>query len=155
MLALLDALHLPAAHVVGWSDGGNTGLSLALHHPGRVKSLVTMGANLFADTTAIEGRLLRQVQKARHHGPSRNRRLTALLADYPRMTPAELTALRVPTLVLAGEKDVIKEAHTRLIASSIPGAQLLILPGLTHYAPQEKPEVFNQVVLDFLARQPR
>ncbi|RZK51127.1 MAG: alpha/beta fold hydrolase, partial [Hymenobacter sp.] len=59
MVALLDALRVPAAHLVGWSDGGNTGLSMALHHPARVKSLVTMGANIYADTTALDGRLLR------------------------------------------------------------------------------------------------
>jgi len=153
--ALLDALHLPAAHVLGWSDGGNTGLSLALHYPARVKSLITMGANLFADSTAIDGRLLRYVQQASHHGPQRARRLNALMASYPRMQPTELAALRVPVLVLAGEKDVIKTAHTQLIAASIPGAQLRILPGLTHYAPQEDPAAFNQVVLEFLARQRR
>ena len=152
MLALLDSLHVPAAHVVGWSDGGNTGLSLALHHPERVRSLITMGANLQADSSAVDGRLLTYVQQARHHGPARVRRLNALMADYPRMTPTELSKLRVPTLVLAGEKDVIKDAHTRLIASSIPGAELRILPGVTHYAPQEKPEEFNRAVLEFLAR---
>ncbi|MGI4870403.1 MAG: alpha/beta fold hydrolase [Janthinobacterium lividum] len=151
VLALLDALHLPAVRIVGWSDGGNTGLSLALHYPGRVQALVTMGANLFADTTAIDGQLLRYVQQARHHGPERNRRLNALMADYPQLSPAGLAAIAAPTLVLAGEKDVIKEAHTRLIAASIPKAQLVILPGLTHYAPQENPALFNKTVLDFLA----
>jgi pimeloyl-ACP methyl ester carboxylesterase len=155
VLALLDALHLPAAHVLGWSDGGNTGLSLALHHPARVKSLITMGANLFADSTAIDGRLLRYVQQASQRGPRRERRLNALLADYPRMQPAELAAIRVPVLVLAGEKDVIKMPHTQLIAASIPGAQVRILPGLTHYAPQEDPAAFNKVVLEFLDRQRR
>jgi pimeloyl-ACP methyl ester carboxylesterase len=155
VLALLDALHLPAAHVLGWSDGGNTGLSLALHHPARVKSLITMGANLFADSTAIDGRLMRYVQQASHRGPQRERRLNALMASYPRMQPAELAALNVPVLVLAGEKDVIKTSHTQLIAASIPGAQLRLLPGLTHYAPQEDPAAFNQVVLEFLARQRR
>jgi|GEM_PF-169815 len=154
VLALLDALHLPAAHIVGWSDGGNTGLSLALRHPARVKSLVTMGANLTADSSAIDGRLLRYVQQASHHGPQRARRLNALMATYPQMPAAALAALRVPVLVLAGEKDVIKEAHTRLIAASIPGAQVRILPGLTHYAPQENPALFNQVVLDFVGQHP-
>ena len=152
MVALLDALHVPAAHIVGWSDGGNTGLSLALHYPARVKSLVTMGANLYADTTAIDGRLMQAVVKASHHGPERARRLNALMVNYPQMKPADLTPIKVPVLVLAGEKDVIKEAHTQLIAASIPGAQVVILPGLTHYAPQENPVLFNQTVLDFLAR---
>ena len=154
MVALLDALHVPAAHVVGWSDGGNTGLSLALHHPARVKSLVTMGANLFADTTAVDAKLLGQVRQASQRGPKRERRLNALLLNYPQMKPAELATIKAPVLVLAGEKDIIKEAHSRLIAGSIPGAQVRILPSVTHYAPQENPALFNQAVLDFLAKQP-
>ena len=152
MVALLDALRIPAAHVVGWSDGGNTGLSLALHHPARVRSLVTMGANLYADTTAVEASILKYFGEARRHGPAPTRRLAGLVLDYPRMTPAELSRIQTPALVLAGEKDVIKEAHTRLIAASIPGAQLAILPGLSHYAPQENPAVFNAAVLEFLAK---
>jgi pimeloyl-ACP methyl ester carboxylesterase len=114
-----------------------------------------MGANVYADTTAIDGRLMRYVQQASHHGPTRARRLNTLMVDYPRMMPAELATVKVPVLVLAGEKDVIKEAHTRLIGASIPGARVVILPGLTHYAPQENPALFNQTVLDFLATQPK
>ncbi|MBF9238565.1 alpha/beta fold hydrolase [Hymenobacter sp. BT683] len=152
MVALLDALHVPAAHVVGWSDGGNTGLSMALHHPARVRSLVTMGANLYADTTAVEAGILDEIRENLRRGPARYRRITTLLLDYPRMKPAELAAIKAPVLVLAGEKDVIKEAHTRLIAASIPGAQVTILPGLSHFAPQEDPAVFNAAVLDFLAK---
>ena len=159
--ALLTALHLPAAHVVGWSDGGNTGLSLALHHPQQVKRLVTMGANLWADTLAVTSATMKEV----HQGIRQTtllypfmktarqvRPLAVLLRDYPRMKPAELAGIAAPTLVLAGEKDMIKEAHSRLIAASIPRGEVQILPGLTHYAPQESPAVFNAAVLKFLGQ---
>jgi pimeloyl-ACP methyl ester carboxylesterase len=149
MVALLDALHLPAAHVLGWSDGGNTGLSLALHYPGRVRSLAAMGANLFADTTAVDAGILSYFRQASRQAPAAQRRLSRLVLNYPRLQPAELAALQLPVLVLAGEKDVIKETHTRLIAASIPGAQLHILPQLSHYAPQENPALFNERVLRF------
>ena len=76
--------------------------------------------------------------------------MMVLLLKYPRMKPAELQGISVPTLVLAGEKDLIKEAHSRLIAASIPHGQVQILPKLTHYAPQEDAAVFNQAVLQFL-----
>ena len=161
MRALLDSLHVPAAHVVGWSDGGNTGLSLALRYPGRVRALVTMGANLYADTTAVDAKMLKEVRQMYRLttvvGPfkqefHRAHRLTAMLLHYPQMRPAQLGAIRAPTLVIAGEKDIIKRPHTELIAKSIPGAQLAILPGLTHYAPQENPVLFNQTLLDFLAQ---
>lgn len=159
MQALLEQLSIPAAHVVGWSDGGNTGLSMALRYPARVRSLVTMGANLYADTTSVDAKMLKEVRQGKllftalspfKQQFRRGRRLTTMLLKYPQMQPGQLQAIAAPVLVLAGEKDIIKEAHTRLIAQHIPGAQLTIFPGLTHYAPQENGPLFNQTVLDFL-----
>ncbi len=51
--ALLEALKIDSAHVIGWSDGGINGLLLAMHHPEKVKKLAVTGANLTADTTAV------------------------------------------------------------------------------------------------------
>ncbi|MBF9143180.1 alpha/beta fold hydrolase [Hymenobacter properus] len=161
MSALLKALNIPAANVVGWSDGGNTGLSLALHHPQQVKKLVTMGANLWADTLAVTPATLKEVHKGKtmttllypiNKQARKVRPLMTLLLDYPRMKGADLAGIAAPTLVLAGEKDLIQPAHTRLIASSIAKGEVKILPGLTHYAPQENPAVFNATVLEFLGR---
>lgn len=163
MRALLDTLGIRQAHVLGWSDGGNTGLSLALRYPARVKSLVTMGANLYYDKTAVDTKTRHDVQRMRvlstvlapfNANFRRARRLVTLLAKYPRMQPAQLAAIKAPTLVLAGEKDLILEPHTRLIGRSIPGARVLILPGLSHYAPREDPAAFNQAVLSFLRALP-
>ena len=159
MSALLTALHIPAANVVGWSDGGNTGLSLALHHPQQVKRLVTMGANLWADTMAVTAATIKEVRQGKmqttllwpiNKQARKMRPLMVLLLNYPRMKATDLAGISAPTLVLAGEKDLIKDAHSRLIASSIPHGQVQILPGLTHYAPQEAPAVFNAAVLGFL-----
>ncbi|WP_165903719.1 alpha/beta fold hydrolase [Hymenobacter gummosus] len=163
MRALLDTLRLPAAHVVGWSDGGNTGLSLATRYPTRVLSLTTMGANLYCNKTSVEAKTLREVRLIHAAGLvlgpfkphfRRARRLSTLLLRYPQMRPEQLSAVQAPTLVLAGEKDVILESHTRLIASHISGAQLHIFPGLTHYAPQEDRTGFNEVLLAFLRQLP-
>lgn len=163
MSALLKTLNIPAAHVVGWSDGGNTGLSLALHHPQQVKKLVTMGANLWADTLAVTAATLKEVHKGKQlttllYPVSKRMRqmrpLMVLLLDYPRMKAADLAGIAAPTLVLAGEKDVIQDTHSRLIASSLPHGQLHIFPGLTHYAPREDPAAFNAAVLGFLQAQP-
>ena len=159
MSALLKSLSLPAADVVGWSDGGNTGLSLALHHPEQVRRLSVMGANLYANSTVLPEKFLQQI---RHDKKKltlvwplkadfrKSRRLVNILLKYPRMTTQELQQIKAPTLVLAGEKDIIKEPHTRLIAANIPGSQLVIFPGLSHYAQQENPALFNETVLKFL-----
>jgi len=161
MSALLKALNIPAAHVVGWSDGGNTGLSLALHHPQQVKKLVTMGANLWADTLAVTPATLKEVRQGKklttllyplNKQARQVRPLMVLLLDYPRMKATDLAGITAPTLVLAGEKDVIQPAHTQLIASSLPHGQVHIFPGLTHYAPREDPAAFNAAVLAFLGQ---
>src|SRR5882762_7343948 len=52
--ALLTALHIDSANVIGWSDGGIEGLLLAIRHPGKVKKLAITGANLRPDTSAVD-----------------------------------------------------------------------------------------------------
>lgn len=51
---LLNELKLDSVNVLGWSDGGNTGLILAMQHPEKVKKLAIMGANLYNDNTAVQ-----------------------------------------------------------------------------------------------------
>src|SRR5580765_6527562 len=51
--ALLDALRIDSAYVLGWSDGGINALLLAIRHPSKVKKLVATGANLWPDSTAM------------------------------------------------------------------------------------------------------
>lgn len=155
---LLDSLHLPSAHIVGWSDGGNTGLLLAQRYPSYVRKLVTMGANLFPTTAAVEAKMLRQSKRGRQlllqQGKTAQARLLTLVLTEPHLTYADLATIQAPTLVLAGEKDIIKRAHTQAIAAHLPHAQVVILPGVTHYAPQENPALFNETVLHFLLAQP-
>ena len=74
-----------------------------------------------------------------------------LMTDEPNIDPAQLAALDMPVLVVAGTDDMIKEEHTRLIAQSIPGAQLAIIPG-THFVAYENPDEFNRTVGEFLAQ---
>ena len=65
------------------------------------------------------------------------------------LQPSELAKLTMPTLVVCGTKDMIKESHTRMIAENIPNARLVILPG-DHFVANRHPAEFNQVVDDFL-----
>jgi pimeloyl-ACP methyl ester carboxylesterase len=50
---------------------------------------------------------------------------------------------------MAGEKDFIKEQHTKLIAEKLANSQLVIFKKSGHEAPREIPEVFNKTVLNF------
>ncbi|MBN1966184.1 MAG: alpha/beta fold hydrolase [Anaerolineae bacterium] len=64
---------------------------------------------------------------------------------------ASLGAITQPTCVLVGEQDILKPPrYARLIAEAIPNAALHILPGAGHATFWEVPDLFNQIVLDFL-----
>ncbi|MRT94678.1 alpha/beta fold hydrolase, partial [Ancylomarina sp. 16SWW S1-10-2] len=157
MKVLLDTLHLKQVNLVGWSDGGNTGLTLAIKHPQYVKRLVTMGANLNPSDTSINRKVKKGIQKdivklTKNSNGHENVtvRLLEMLLREPNIIPSDLEKISAKTLVLAGEKDIILEQHTKLIANSISNSKVEILKKQTHFLPQENPELFNKTVLEFL-----
>lgn len=156
---LLDRLGIGRAHLLGFSDGGNIALTFALKYPGRVGKLVLDGANL--DPSGVKrsvqlpieiGYAIARRFAGKHDGARRKAELLGLMVNEPQIRPEELARITAPTLVIAGERDMIREAHTRLIARSIPGAQLAILPG-DHFLAARNPEPFNGRVLQFLLGQ--
>ena len=58
----------------------------------------------------------------------------------------------VPTLVITGAEDeMIPVEESRRMASAVPGAQLIIVPGAGHLANLEQPEAFNDALKNFLS----
>ena len=76
--------------------------------------------------------------------------------DFVELEPtaaSRLSEIKVPTLVIIGDHDVERLIHhSDFIAEQIPGAQKAVMPGVAHYPNMEKPDEFNQLVLDFLTR---
>jgi pimeloyl-ACP methyl ester carboxylesterase len=147
----MDEHGIAAAHLLGFSDGANIALLFALAHPQRVKSLVLNGGNLFPEglEPAVRAEDAQSYREAVAAGDVHAQELLRLMMDEPHIDPAKLAALKMPVLVVAGTDDMITEAHTRLIAASIPGAQLRFLEG-SHFVASEDPAAFNQVVGEFL-----
>lgn len=150
MKTLLDSLHISKTNIYGWSDGGNTGLIMAYKFPSYVNKLAVMGANMFPTEEAISGSILKEVKKTikglntKSDDKSKQQvRLFTLLLKEPHMTVDNLKEIKAPVLVMAGEKDMILEKHTKYIAAQLPSAQLVIFKGATHYAPVEVIEEFN------------
>lgn len=153
----LDQQSIDRCSLLGFSDGGNIALMFALKYPERVEKLILNGANL--DPSGVKrsvqvpielkwakARLARQMdQKA-----AREFELLDLMVSQPHIDPLSLRGLRMPVLVVAGEKDMIKESHTRAIAAPIPDSKLVFLPG-DHFVARRNPEAFNALVLDFLS----
>lgn len=183
LLAILDAEGIARAALVCQSMGGWTGLPLAIHHPERVACLVLCDTPGGLYTDQIAQALARTGERIRSAGIDANaalapsfpeRRpemahlyaqisalnvaalptaLAALLAEEARISPDELASYRTPTLVLAGEHDLLfpreMMAH---VAELIPGAELRDFPGCGHSTYFEDPRAFNEHVGAFVAK---
>ena len=143
-------------HLLGFSDGGNIAMLYSLAHPDRVTKLILNGANL--DPYGVKWSVQWPVEigyriaswfARRDPKACANAELLGLMVNEPHISPAELAKLTMPTLVIAGTKDMIRDDHTRAIAEALPEGKLAILPG-DHFVAAKTPEVFNRTVLDFL-----
>lgn len=162
--ALLDQLHIDSAYIIGWSDGGIESLLMAIRHPNKVKMMAIMGANLQPDTSAVYDWAVKMVQQSDHYLDSMiakkdtaynyglYKKLNDLLGKQPHISLAQVHTIKTPTLVLGGDKDVIKEAHTLQIYQNLQKAWLCIFPGGTHMMPETDPELFNKTVERFFSK---
>ncbi len=171
MAGLLDSLHIDSSFVVGWSDGAIIGLKLALNYPQKVAKLVSDGANFVADSTALPESMLKAMattpfskldtatQEAiiKHFFfPKRAGlifdQLNELDLKHPHFSLAQLHSIQVPTLVMAGDHDLIKLGHTVKLFQNLPHADLCIVPGAHHNLLQTRPSLANKIIIEFLER---
>lgn len=150
--ALLDHLKVGAANVVGWSDGGIEALLLAMHHPGKVKKVVSMAANLtpkglHPDAMGFIREMLKDPKI-----PARDRKVTEMMLSEPQIALSALEKITVPVLVLASDHDMIADEHTLEIFHHIPNAQLQIFANALHTIPFDDPDRFNSAVSKFLEK---
>ena len=169
VLGLLDRLKISKVYLVGWSDGGIIGLDLAMNHPERLAGLFAFGANADvsgltqgAEKTPVFGAYLaRTAEEYRALSPTPQQwqrfsaAVTKMWDTLPAFTRSELASIRVPTTIADGEFDeAIKRTHDEYVAQAIPGARLLILPNVSHFAMLQDPRAFNAAVLSFLSAAP-
>ena len=75
-----------------------------------------------------------------------------LLRELPDMTLEELSTIQAPVLVMAGDRDIIREEPTLLMYQTLPNTHLAIFPGETHFTPATDPELFNRTVDRFMGQ---
>lgn len=160
---LVNRLKLDSISIIGWSDGGIVGLQMGISGKSKIKKIVAMGANLRPDTTAIYSWAVKDLQnmrkmiisKIKEKDTSENwnlmKQISGLLADQPNILVKDLSKIKAKVLVMAGDRDVIRNEHTVEIFENIPKAQLCIMPGETHFTPASSPEVFNALANKFLS----
>lgn len=156
LLGFMDTHRIGKAHLLGFSDGGNIAMVFAMRHPERVERLILNGANL--DAKGVKWKVQIPIEigyrvarwfASRSESAKRHAEMLGLMVNDPNVKPEELAAIRAKTLVIAGTADMIREAHTRLIAESLPDAELAFLEG-DHFIANKHPVEFNRRVLAFL-----
>jgi pimeloyl-ACP methyl ester carboxylesterase len=167
--AVLDQLGIARVAVIGWSDGACTGLAMAKDAPERIAGVLFFGCNVdpggalpFAMSGTIGNCLIRHKKDYEELSPhperfeAMNAALQEMQGSQPDYSAQDLREIEVPVTVVQAESDeFIRTDHARYIAEQIPGATYVELEGVSHFAPVQRPWVFNAAVLDFLTRTAR
>jgi len=163
--AVMGKLGIAQAAFVGWSDGADTALVLAHDTPARSAGVFFFACNVDA-TGTLPFKLTPEIERIYNHHVADYAALSPLPAgfeamrdDLGRMQAAQpnydapkLAAVSVPVWCVLGEHDeFIRREHLEYVARTIPGGRFLLLPGVSHFAPLQRPELFNRAVLDFIA----
>ena len=159
IVQLLDHLQIDRVDVVGWSDGGIIGLDLAMRYSDRVRRLIAISANydptgipqsptvqLSVPRTPIRYRLL---AKDPAYWPVIYRKVTEMWRTQPNYSLDDLGQIKAPTIIMAGEFDLIKREHTAQLAKAISRSQEIIVRGATHAVPTDKPNVVDEIIVSF------
>jgi pimeloyl-ACP methyl ester carboxylesterase len=153
---LLKPLGLEPVDIVGFSDGGIIGLDLAMHHPALIRRLVAIGANFNPDGL-VDSQAPDTLSGSHIPAPAQKEELntlrhkvTTMWHTEPNYTLHDLAMIKAPTLIIAGERDVVRRQHTDALANAIPGARKVIIKDSTHEVLVEKPGSVDELILDFL-----
>jgi pimeloyl-ACP methyl ester carboxylesterase len=146
--ALLQYLKTPRAHILGFSNGGQTALQIGIDHPSVVDKLVLI-SSFYKRAGAIQGFFdampnatldnMPQPLKAAYvqvnNDPTglqtmfeKDKERMVNFKDWP---DEQLQSIKAQTLIVAGDHDVVTTDHAIKMSKTIPNAELMILPG-TH-----------------------
>ena len=164
--AVMDTLRIKKAGFVGWSDGAVIALILAANLPHRVAGVYYFACNVDPigtkefEFSPIIGRCLnrhRQDYEELSATPDKFdeffEAVSLMQRTQPNFSSNDLAQIRVPVAIVHSEHDeFIKREHAKYLASTILGAEFIFLPGVSHFAPLQRPEQFNVPMLAFLRK---
>ncbi len=166
VVAVMDALKLESAALVGWSDGGAIALDLAITQPKRVSKLFVVGTNYDANGSkprkgpssptfqAYTAKCRADHARLGNKPKSFEAAIDALLPVWRNpagFTKDQLRGIQAPTLVALGDHDeIIELAQVKEMSQLIPHAQLAVFEAASHFVMWQDPEGFNKVLVGFL-----
>ena len=179
--AFIEALNLNKPMVVGWSDGGQIALEIAMRYPNLAKAFVVGGVwyklseSLMSmmHTIGFEGINVVNMEAferflvesgsgerwaaSHHHGPDYLKTLATQLST-PFLTNlnysvTDFQKIVAPTLVLIGDRDPVVPIEQAVdMYRQIPNAELAVSPNTGHGFPLTHTEAFSATTLEFLSR---
>jgi len=164
VLAVMDTLRLDKAAFVGWSDGACIALILANLAPARVTGVFFFACNMdpggakeFVPGAIVDRCFARHVRDYADLSATPDQfgalaeAVGLMQRTQPNYSAANLAGIRAPVTIVQSEHDeFIKLDHAEYLARSIPGAELIILAGVSHFAPLQRPDQFNAVMRAFV-----
>jgi pimeloyl-ACP methyl ester carboxylesterase len=164
VLAVMNALHFDRAAMVGWSDGACTALILAAKHPSRVAGVFFFACNMdpsgikpFEPTPTLNRCFSRHAEdyKQLSATPKQFKHFVKdvglMQRTQPNYSTQDLAKICVPVRIVQSERDeFIQREHAEYLARTIPDASLILLNGVSHFAPLQRPEQFNMAMLEFV-----
>jgi pimeloyl-ACP methyl ester carboxylesterase len=166
--ALLAKLKVAPVDIVGWNDGGNIGIELAIRHPELVRKLVVSGPscrggrdaefNAWLETGKPEewpadmrDAYLAVSPDGAAHWPLLLARVKKLWMGFEGWEDQELLKIRAPVLVMVGDADWVRTEYAVELHRAIADSRLYVVPGTEHPTFRQRPEWVNPVVEAFLA----
>jgi pimeloyl-ACP methyl ester carboxylesterase len=165
VVAVMDALKIARASIVGWSDGGEVALKLGIAHPDRVDRLFVFGANYDERGSKPRGSRTATFQAYADRCRADYLRLTPAPHDWSKYVDAvmplyrapmgftadQLRGIQAPTIIADGDHDeVIVLDQVEEMAKLIPHAKLVVFDDASHFALWQDPVSFNRALVDFL-----
>ena len=144
--------------LLGFSDGANIAIKFALKYQDKIKALILNGADLNTKGVKLNvqipieiGYRISRLFQNKSEEAKLKTEILGLMVNEPNIKPEELHSIKVPTLVIAGTKDLIKENHSRLIAENIKDSELSFVEG-NHFIAGKNPIEFNKEIEKFLVK---
>jgi len=142
---LIKRYGLERPAILGWSDGGIIAILLESTYPGTCGPICAAGANLTPDCgpdfESFKNWILEQGTP-----------LALMMLHEPDIDPASLAAIKAPSLITCGSRDLISVEHTKLIADSTPGSELVVFEGEDHGSYIKKSPKLGKRFLEFLKK---
>lgn len=169
VVALMRHLGIERANLFGWSYGGLIAMLIAMRHPERVGRVATYGSLFGAAQDAIRPDKLgppveqtpdggahqfardqyKRVAPDPEHWPVIWKKLVDLVP--PALTGEQLASLKTRVLVALGDNDFIRVEHALHAYSTMPKAELAVIPDATHFLLYERPDKLEPVVAEFFS----